>query len=768
MLLRLLLFTLGVCNGYRIPPYLSAKPGSSKGLTVGLNKYSHDVSICILDKNGSCLFAGEKERITRHKHDGGDAGEVVEHALECCGASLDDVEVVVSNNHHFRVLPFEKRLPWSVGMNHYPQSYIDDANLIPGAKHYELSHHLAHAWGAAASCPYEDDCLVVVMDGMGEAYSSMYNGQSDPNYFSEFRPSPLHKDISTSGLPPHTGYREAESAYMFTRGLDTSGAPLGGMTSVHKRYTEERSPPELYNHGFHDMESVGAVYSRISSHIFGDWNACGKVMGLAPWAGEWKYDKHIPRLMEGDLLAEKGEKGAFKVNWGVIESLPHVNQLKDKTLRPFYAALAKRVQDDLEDVALTYVKKLREKTGARTLCFCGGVALNSVLNGRISRECGFDNVYITHHPGDEGISIGCAAFGHHYRNELTKNTKDERDLPAPVHTFPLKNLTPYSGKSWSSEEIEDSIFEYVPWIQITKLDNIQHACEYAAKTIAQGKVIGWFQGRSEFGPRALGNRSFLADPRDKNAINHINSNVKLREDFRPFAPSVLNEQVSDWFESCGAAKGSPYMSLTTQIKQDKQHMVPAVCHVDGSSRLQTVTKEQNSLYYNLITEFYKITGVPMVLNTSFNVKGEPIIDSPGDAIRSFLSTRGAVDCLIIHDTVIRQKSFPLDIKQKAGAQVDVEIGDIMNTIMPEAAVQNYLSEVTARESGDAIRVRLMLGDEKWIDLDNEFQLAVLEVCDGNTSVQELIEIFEEEGDIHTSQAVIDALRKLYFDRLISM
>eukprot|EP00953_Heterococcus_sp_UTEX-ZZ885_P022926 12643-Heterococcus_DN1.PRE.1 len=449
---------------------------TSKGLILGLNKYSHDVSVCVLTVEGEYLFAAEKERLTRRKHDSGDACEVIEHALECIGARPEHVKLVVSNNHHCRVQPFEKRLPWTVATGQYPPSYTSEMNLLPEAKHIELSHHLAHVYGAVAQAPF-DEGLVVCMDGMGESLSAMGKALADKEteYYHDLllqqqqqqqdSVAPSSSSSSKKSIPffkqvpkifkPYTSYREAESAYLFNKDSSSSSNSDSKtvlndvLQCVYKRWTQERSPPELYNHGFENMESLGAVYSRVSSNIFNDWNACGKVMGLAPWHTVWNSnddssnsnsdtnssnsndvdsadaDKatisassvwNAQPLMEGSLLnrdtdesnddntADVSSKHSklqqpFKVNWDVIESLPHVNQLHDKRLRSYYASLAYQVQSDLETVAMDYVTQLRLKTGAKNLVLCGGVALNSVLNGRIMRDAGYDNVYITNHPG---------------------------------------------------------------------------------------------------------------------------------------------------------------------------------------------------------------------------------------------------------------------------------------------------------------------------------------------------------------------------------
>ncbi|CAM9869617.1 unnamed protein product, partial [Phaeothamnion confervicola] len=666
-------------------------------LIVGLNKYSHDTAICVANAAGEVLFACEKERITRVKHDGGDASALVSYALEALGASVDDVELVVSNNHHHRIAPFEERLPWAVSMGHYPRSALDDANLLPHAVHAELSHHLAHAFAAAAAAPFRGG-LVVVMDGMGESHAAMAaaerrrrgsseqfgkeaavttasyagaasdaavaaaaKGAADPPadlYYSDLhllaeRPY-ASRDFQQvpAVLEPFTGYREAESAYVFDwEAGEGESNPSGDVfssgrlriTPVYKRWQRERSPPELYNHGFENMESLGAVYSRISSHVFGDWNACGKVMGLAPWARVWggggSNDSSgngggsaVSRLMGGDLLAPEGTPGAFAVDWDVLNGLPHANCLSnagpiddDEATadamtaagnRPFYAALAARVQADLEAAALPFVAGLRKRCGegtaasaaAENLCLVGGVALNSVLNGRIARELGFRRVFVPSGPGDEGIAIGCAMFGVHHRDMLLAAAaaaspattgpsstgsgaeagggSDGSNKKTAVRRLPEgEYLGAYLGRGWSTEEVLMEVDQWEPWIHITDLrekPEVRAAAALAAArmddaaldaaaadaaalavaaTVAAGHVVAWFQGRSEFGPRALGSRSILADPRDAGNVDRINALIKKREDFRPFAPSVLAEEAAGWFDGVSEFS-SPFMSMT--------------------------------------------------------------------------------------------------------------------------------------------------------------------------------------------------------------
>lgn len=261
----------------RQPTLASSSPAPS--VVVGLTKYSHDASIAVVSATtGELLFALSKERLTRRKHDGGDTGVLLRHALNYLRFPLSSVALVVANNHHHRIAPYEKRLPFAVAARAAPLSSLSEYNLVPGARHVELSHHLAHAWSAVRA--FEGpEALVVVMDGMGDARDDWLRAGGEDGYFCEdgfvddddmFREVPAKAVLNDgrSGI----SYREAETVYRASR--------VGGrvrLTRLFKRWTDEVSPPELYNHGFENMESVGAVYSRVASHIFGDWNSCGKV-----------------------------------------------------------------------------------------------------------------------------------------------------------------------------------------------------------------------------------------------------------------------------------------------------------------------------------------------------------------------------------------------------------------------------------------------------------------------------------------------------------
>ena len=311
--LVVVLTVLSICRGYK-----TRRLDLRAQLIVGLNKYSHDASCCIVDgTNGKILFSQAKERITRSKHDGGGIGELLNYGLSSIGATVSDVATVVSNNHHHRVLPFERRLPFYDALKYTPGEYNDPSNLLPNAQHLELSHHLAHAWSVVGTSPF-DHGLIVVMDGMGESYKAMVEDIAgievhSGDYMHDLKLIKAQGGEGFVGQPvalfPGSGYREAESAYVFTKNT---------LKPVFKRWSRERSPPELYNHGFENMESMGAVYSRISAHLLGDWNACGKVMGLAPWHDKQRKD------VNGWYFGDKNSGGGGVGGIGLGDDFHHL------------------------------------------------------------------------------------------------------------------------------------------------------------------------------------------------------------------------------------------------------------------------------------------------------------------------------------------------------------------------------------------------------------------------------------------------------------
>lgn len=305
-----------------------------------------------------------------------------------------------------------------------------------------------------------------------------------------------------------------------------------------------------------------------------------------------------------------------------------------------------------------------------------------------------------------------------------------------------------------------AIESFAPWLDVEELESMEEVVEDTALALQAGETVAWFQGRAEVGPRALGSRSILADPREQEMIDHLNQ-VKARERFRPFAPSVLAEHASEWFDRL-SPDGSPFMSLTVPAKPSKRATIPAVCHVDGTARLQTLRAEDNPWYYRLIQAFFKLTGVPMVLNTSFNIKGEPIVESPEDALRSFLASRRGLDRLVMGRFVLRAKPFP------------AEEADFDPSFAIAAKADYVFEEVLSNaETGDATRVRVakggLDGKPQWMELEGgDLDLIVLQAVDGLTPVADLAEAvmadFEEEG--YSEEDVMAALRRLFEKNLV--
>jgi carbamoyltransferase len=568
---------------------------------LGINAYDHDVSACLL-RDGEIAYAIAKERITRRKHAAGFFQEVVDYCLAAEGISLDDVDLVVRNCYVLPVEDLEIRL-LSIGV----PEIMDEKERSQAAKHplhlarsnkvLSLSHHLAHAYSAFAMCPFDQGAIMVV-DGVG-------------NYSSDVaEPGQLTENVNPLA-------RESESYYAF------DGTRLETLKKIWLEPVRGVLSDEFYY-----MAGLGALYSRVSSYVFADWNKCGEVMGLAPY-GRSGVVKPLVAMQNGDLSVPAWDAQFDKpwfverdLNWEASPSMAH------------WEDLAWRVQDDTENVLLARAKWLREKTGAKNLCMAGGVALNCVANGRIAREAGFENVWIQPAAGDDGVAIGCAYYGHlAVQKQPRKYVMD--------HAF--------TGVAYTDERVRADAGKRLVRLQATsrRSDDI---CAETAQLLSQGHVIGWFQGRSEFGPRALGNRSILADPRTPGMKDKLNKQVKHRQAFRPFAPVVLAERADEIFES---HRDSPYMLLAEAVRPEWRDRIPAIVHVDGTARVQTIREDQNGPLYRLIKAFDALTGVPVLLNTSFNVKGEPIVETPEDAIHCFLTT--GIDYLILHDVLMHKK-----------------------------------------------------------------------------------------------------------------
>ena len=307
-------------------------------------------------------------------------------------------------------------------------------------------------------------------------------------------------------------------------------------------------------------------------------------------------------------------------------------------MEPYYADVAASIQAVTEEILLTMVRHLYSETGQRRLCLAGGVALNSVANGRIVRETPIEELFIHPAPGDSGGAIGAALYAHHVF------------LGRP-RQFIMDHAS--WGKAYSDPEIADFLEREAIRHQIAASE--EELLDRVVEALIGGRVVGWMQGRFEWGPRALGHRSILADPRRAEMKDLVNSKIKFREPFRPFAPSVLAERAADLFDLDNAKDVYParFMQLVVPVREEARDRVPATTHVDGSGRLQAVHRETNPLYYSLIERFGQATGVPVVLNTSFNLKGEPIVTTPANAFSTF--SRSGMDTLVLGNCIIRKE-----------------------------------------------------------------------------------------------------------------
>lgn len=721
----------------------------ARPFVIGLNQYSHDAGVAMVDHyNGEILYALSKERLTRRKHDGGDVGVVVQDGLQWLAATWNTtvdalistyVTAIVANNHHFRIRPFEARLPYQVSLNYIPSSYLSTFNLLHAQHKYELSHHLAHALSGIASAPFSSG-LVVVMDGMGDSLDEWLRYESDPFYFTEIS---SHSDQRVcvdhptfrqfpSDVMHHPGmsYREAETVYLFKK---LKNRIL--LSRVFKRWTPENAPSELQNHSFEEMDSVGAMYSRVSSIIFKDWNNCGKVMGLAPYGklrSATKHDYRDRTFMQGDLF-----DGSLDMTVGRTTGLCHLSESFEDSknnaeIRHYFEELASAVQSDLEDVVLSFVDELIGVTGEHNVVFCGGVAQNSCLNGKLSKHKSIDQFHVSPYPGDEGIAIGCAMFGANFSSYL-----QTRGLEANRPQQLAKPSTmPFFGRLYTENEFRLALGVYSPWVELIADENVY---QYAANRIINGDIVAWFSGRSEYGARALGHRSLLGRATHRDTRNHMNDIVKRRESFRPLAPAVLTEESDKFFDiSRSMDECSKVMAVTCACKPSQRQTITGVVHVDGSARIQTVSMKDNEQFYKLIKAVEQKSKVPVVLNTSFNVAGEPIVESPLDAMRSLLTVPG-ISMLVVPDVnwIVRKREF----------------GSISQESEWFSACSEFRISVIQRSDGECVSIELKFWRKTISELENKAIGETVQYDESSAGMKEYVVELEDDLEFDVFQAI---------------
>lgn len=575
-------------------------------IIIGINAYHADASAAIF-VNGKMIAATEEERFTRIKHWAGFPAKAIQFCLQEAGVGFEAVDFFAigrdPNAKLFNKLMYLAKNPFgSMGAvkdrmaNRKKVSSIEEElALISGlststfqGKVKNIEHHRSHLASAFFASPFEKAACLSI-DGSGD-FSTTMMGIGNGN----------HIEVLDSIDFPHS------AGIFYTAFTQLLGFP---------HYGDEY-----------------------------------KVMGMAPY-GEPKY---VDALRDVVLLKPDG---TFRLNLsyfrkgtrGVIsygdDHLPVVAPMysqkmadkfgplrsKEEPLSQYHKDLAASVQRMTEELIFHLLNHLHKKTGLTSVCIAGGVAQNSVANGKITRNTAFKEVYIPSAGHDAGISMGAALWVQHQELKMERNTIWSAYTGSIFDNDSIINIV--RGKGLTYTEMEDEqLFETV------------------AEALAAGAVIGWMNGRAEFGPRALGARSIIADPRRTDAKELLNSKIKRRESFRPFAPSVLKEYVAEYFE---LDEPVPFMEKVFPIKKEKQSVIPAVTHVDGSGRLQTVDKEISPRYYGLIEAFRKKTGVPILLNTSFN-ENEPIVNSPDEAIACYLRTN--MDMLVMENIILRKEN----------------------------------------------------------------------------------------------------------------
>jgi len=587
---------------------------------LGISAFYHDSAACIL-KNGKIIAAAQEERFTRKKHDPSYPQNAIKFVLKHANLKLNEVDYIVFFEKPFLkferlletyvafapkgFLSFSKAMPLWINeklfqkkllfkkLKEHDKNYISDENI------YFSDHHLSHAASAFFPSPFEE-AIVLTADGVGEwATTTVAVGKENK--------LEIKKEIHF----PHS---------------------LGLLYSAFTYYT-----------GF-----------KVNSGEY-------KLMGLAPY-GKPIYQEKIKQLIDiKDDGTFRLDQKYFNYATGFTMTNEKFNKFfgnknrnpEKEKITQFHMDIAASIQKVTEEIMIKLARSIRNDYDIKNLCLAGGVALNCVANGKILQEKIFDNIWIQPAAGDAGGSLGAALALWYLELNKKRIANPEDDMQGS-----------YLGPNYDQNTIEKELELIGANFEIVDYDNLINR---TTKYLSEEKAIGWFQGRMEFGPRALGARSILGDPRSETMQKNLNLKVKYRESFRPFAPSILREDLSKWFNM---EVDSPYMLLVTDINDEKKiemnedqkklfgidklnikrSEIPAITHVDYSARIQTVSKKTNKPYYDLLNKFKEKTGCPVLVNTSFNVRGEPIVNTPTDAFNCFMGTE--LDYLIIGNCIL--------------------------------------------------------------------------------------------------------------------
>ncbi|MDB9746770.1 carbamoyltransferase [Candidatus Pelagibacter sp.] len=598
---------------------------------LGISAFYHDSAACLL-VDGKIIAAAQEERFTRKKHDPSYPHNAIEFVLKYANLKLSEVDQIVFFEKPF--LKFERLLETYVAFA--PRGFISFAKAMPlwikdklfqknllfnklkvhdeeyksDQNIFFSDHHLSHAASAFFPSPFEE-AVVLTADGVGEwATTTVAVGKAND--------LEIKKEI-------------------------------------------------------HFPHSLGLLYSAFTYYAGFKVNSGEyKLMGLAPY-GEPIYEDKIKRLID---IKEDGtfrlDQKYFNYATGLTMTNDHFHNLfgqkprrsKDEKLTQFHMDIASSIQKVTEEIMIKLAKAIRKEYNIKNLCLAGGVALNCVANGKILQEKIFDNIWIQPAAGDAGGALGAALALWHLDQKKERIVNPEDDMKGS-----------YLGSEYSQDQIEKELKNIGANFEIFDYEKL---INQTSDFLIKEKAVGWFQGRMEFGPRALGGRSILGDPRSDQMQKNLNLKVKYRESFRPFAPSILREDLPNWFD---LNVDSPYMLLVANIiPQKKVEMskeqtdlfgidklnvkrseIPAVTHIDYSARVQTVSPKTNKCYYDLISKFKEKTGCPILVNTSFNVRGEPIVNTPTDAFNCFMGTE--LDYLIIGNCVLDKSKQDTKLKK---------------------------------------------------------------------------------------------------------
>jgi carbamoyltransferase len=571
---------------------------------LGLNAYHADSSAAIF-KDGELIAATEEERFRRIKHWAGFPSEAVKFCLREAGVSLKEVDYVcigrdpkakvwkkvkyvLSNltkkntlisdrlSNSKKVASLEKELAIISGLT--------EAEIKP--KIINVEHHRSHLASAFFASPFNESAILSI-DGSGDFTTTMIAvGKGNQIEVLDSVDFPVSAGLFYTAFTQYLGFPHYGDEYK-VMGLAPYGSPI---------YADQiRKVLHFNSNGLFDWDS--------------DYFANPTEIRL-------DYSTHIPII--STLYGKK-----------MVEIFGPPRQ-KEEELSQKHKDLAASVQRVCEELILHILNHLQKRTGLKNICIAGGVAQNSVANGKILEKTAFENLYIPSAGHDAGISMGSALYAY---NHILKQKRGPAVYSA------------YTGSKFSNDEIE--VFLRKKGVKYQRLDDAELYDKITDKLIEPG-VVGWFNGRAEFGPRALGARSIIADPRNPKAKDLLNSKIKRRESFRPFAPSILKEYTNEYFEK---VEDVPFMEKVFPIRKDKQPLIPSVTHVDGTGRLQTVMKETSPRYYALIDRFREKTGIPILLNTSFN-ENEPIVNTPEEALDCFLRTQ--MDMLVLENCIIER------------------------------------------------------------------------------------------------------------------